>query len=144
MRPSVKASMRQAYSARNAARAKTLLTNLLRRLRHDHPGAAGSLGEGLDETLTVMAFSLPEWLERTLSTTNAIENLIGSVRNLGARVRRWRDGEMIRRWTAAAVIEAAKQFRRLRGYQGMPKLLAELRAHDTKLGGTVDASRKAA
>jgi hypothetical protein len=43
-----------------------LLTNLARRLRAQHPSAAGSLEEGLAETLTVMVFQLPEWLERIL------------------------------------------------------------------------------
>jgi transposase-like protein len=143
-RPAVKAAMRQAYRAKNAKRAKTLLTNLLRRLRDDHPGAAGSLEEGLDETLTVMAFGLPEWLERTLCTTNAIENLMGSVRELARRVRRWRNGSMIQRWTATAVMEAEKQFRRLRGHGGMRTLVAALRAHDAALGGSVDAANVAA
>lgn len=143
-RPSVKKAMQQAYRARNAKTAKRLLTNLLKRLRSEHPGAAGSLEEGLDETLTVMAFGLPEWLERTLSTTNAIENLIGSVRDLGHRVRRWRDGKMMVRWAVTALVEASKQFRKLRGYAGMSKLVAALRAHDAALDGTVDRDEKAA
>lgn len=45
-----------------------------------------------------------EWLERTLVTTNAIENLIGSLRNLGRRVRRWKDGETILRWAGTALV----------------------------------------
>jgi hypothetical protein len=74
-----------AYRCGNGTGARRLLTNLARRLRDDHPGAASSLEEGLDETLTVMDFVLPDWLERTLSTTSAIENLVGSVRGLSAR-----------------------------------------------------------
>jgi transposase-like protein len=144
MRRSAKKEMQQAYRARSAKTAKRLLTNLLRRLRSQHPGAAGSLEEGLDDTLTVMGFNLPESLERTLSTTNAIENLIGSVRNLGRRVRRWRDATMIVRWAATAAIEAAKHFRRLRGHAGMNKLVAALRAHDAKPGAAVDAKVQAA
>lgn len=144
LRPSVKKTMQQAYRARNAKTAKRLLANLLQRLRSEHPGAAGSLEEGLDETLTVMGFNLPEWLERTLATTNAVENLIGSVRNLGHRVRRWRDGKMILRWTATALIEASKQFRKLRGHAGMGKLVAALRAHDAALDGAVDGKENAA
>jgi transposase-like protein len=85
----------RAYGCGEAGRAKKLLTNLARRLRANHPGAAASLEKGLDETLTVMRFGLPRSLERVLSTTNAIENLIGSVRDLGRRVKRWRDARMI-------------------------------------------------
>jgi putative transposase len=72
MRPSVRQAMREAYRCGDAARAKKLLVNLARRMRNDHPGAAASLEEGLDETLTVMRFKLPRGLERVLSTTTAI------------------------------------------------------------------------
>ena len=126
MRPSVRHTMLEAYRCRNITRARRILTNLARRLRDDHPGAVASLEEGLDETLTVMAFGLPVWLERTLSTTNAIENLVGSVRNLGARVKRWRNGRMIVRWTATALIEAQKHFHRVRDHQGLKILVAAL------------------
>lgn len=128
MRPSVRHTMRQAYRCGNVTRARKLLANLARRLRDDHPGAASSLEEGLDETLTVMGFGLPAWLERTLATTNAIENLVGSVRQLGGRVKRWRHGRMIVRWTATAVIEAEKRFHRVRDHRGLKILATALAA----------------
>lgn len=130
MRTSVRQAMRQAYRCKNVKRAKQQLENLARRLRADHPGAAASLEEGLDETLTVMAFGLPEWLERTLSTTNAIENLIGSGRDLSRRVKRWRDARMIVRWLATACIEAEKRFHRVRDHKGLTTLVAALRSGD--------------
>jgi putative transposase len=91
MRPSIREALRQAYRAGNADRAKKLLLNLARRIRVEHPSAAGSIDEGLDETLTVMRFGLPSSLARVLSTTNVIENIIGSVRHLGGRVKRWNE-----------------------------------------------------
>ncbi len=130
MRTSVRQAMRQAYRSKNVKRAKQQLENLARRLRDDHPGAASSLEEGLDDTLTVMAFGLPEWLERTLSTTNAIENLVGSARDLGRRVKRWRDARMIVRWIATACIEAEKRFHRVRDHKGLKLLVAALRSGD--------------
>ena len=75
LRASVRSAMNQAYATRNAGRARRLLDNLARRLEHQHPGAAASLREGLEETLTVMGLGLPENLERVLSSTNLIENL---------------------------------------------------------------------
>jgi len=99
-------------------------------LRAEHPSAAASLDEGLDETLTVMAMKLPRSLERVLSTTNVIENLIGSTRDLSARVKRWRDGQMIVRWTATALREASMKFRRITGHKDMPKHIRVLRAHN--------------
>src|SRR6266568_1240932 len=131
MRSTVKGTMRQAYSCNNVVHARKLLHNLARTLRADHPSAAASLDEGLEETLTVMAMKLPRGLERVLSTTNVIENLIGSTRDLSARVKRWRDGEMIVRWTATAVHEASTKFRRIAGHKDMPKLVRALRAHET-------------
>jgi transposase-like protein len=130
MRPTVHATMRQAYSSNNVVHARKLLQNLARTLRAEHPSAAASLEEGLEETLTVMAMKLPRSLERVLSTTNIIENLIGSTRDLTARVKRWRDGEMIVRWTATAVREASTKFRRIVGYKDMPKLVRALRAYE--------------
>jgi transposase-like protein len=130
MRPSVRQAMRQAYRSRNARLAEQQLKNLARRLRDDHPGAAASLEEGLDETLTVMAFELPEWLERTLSTTNAIENIIGSARDLTRRVKRWRNARMIVRWIATACIDAECRFHRVRDHKGLKILVAALRGDD--------------
>jgi len=135
VRPSVRQAMRDAYGSTDAGRAKKQLLNLARRLGDEHPGAATSLEEGLDETLTVMKLGLPSQLARRLSTTNAIENLIGAVRRLGSRVKRWRDGRMIVRWTVTAVADAATRFRRLIGArEGMARLLRALAAYDVTNG----------
>ena len=106
-------AMSQAYATRDPRRARRLLDNLARRLEHQHPGAAASLREGLEETLTVMRLGLPENLERVLSSTNLIENLFSRVREIGRRVRHWQSGNMVLRWTAAGVLEAERGFRKL-------------------------------
>lgn len=131
LRPSVRQAMRDAYAASDADRARTMLLNLARRLRDEHPGAAASLDEGLDETLSVKRLKLPRKLERQLSTTNAIENLMGSVRELARRVKRWRGGAMIQRWTVTAVSDAAHRFRRITGArEGMTALMRALTQHE--------------
>jgi transposase-like protein len=141
MKPSVRQALRDAYAASDAERAHKMLTNLVRRLRDDHPGAASSLEEGLDETLSVKRLRLPKKLERQLSTTNAIENLMGSVRRLSRRVKRWRGGKMILRWTVAAVADAATRFRRITGArEGMNELMRAL----TRLESSTAARAKAA
>lgn len=143
-RPSVRQALREAYCATDAERAKKRLGNLVRRLQNEHPGAAASLEEGLDETLTVKRLRLPSKLERQLSTTNAIENLIGSVRLLGGRVKRWRGGRMILRWTVTAVADAASRFRRVTGaHEGMTKLLRALTA-DGATNNEVESRTRAA
>jgi len=133
MRPSVRASMRQAYRTSSAEKAKQQLVNLARRLREAHPAAAGSLEEGLDETLTVKRFSLGSQLERILSTTNAIENLMGSVRGHTRRVKKWKNGRMMLRWVATALQDASTRFRCVMGHRGMRELAAALRASTNRV-----------
>ena len=138
MHDSVRKAMRDAYQASSVAAAKTRLLALAKQLANEHPGAAASLREGLDETLTVKGIGLTTSLERTLSTTNPIENLNGGVRDISRRVKRWRGGSMILRWVAAAALERQKSFRRLRGYKGMPAFIAFLRRNDAALNSDVD------
>ena len=105
MRASVRSAMNQAYATHDPKHARRLLENLARRLESAHPGAAASLREGLEETLTVMRLNLPESLERVRSSTNLIENLFR-----GARYRApskalagWHDdSEMDRGWSAGS------------------------------------------
>lgn len=105
------------------------MNNLARTLQKKHPSAATSLREGLDETLTVMGLGLSEQLTRSLSTTNPIENMNGRIRNTARRVKSWDSGTMILRWVLVGVLEAARGFRRLKGYKDMPKLVAKLKQH---------------
>jgi transposase-like protein len=145
MKPSVRQALRDAYAASDADRAHKMLTNLVRRLKDDHPGAASSLEEGLDETLSVKRLRLPKKLERQLSTTNAIENLMGAVRRLSRRVKRWKDGKMILRWTVAAVADAATRFRRVTGAgEGMTALMRALARHETSTADTASRRKAAA
>ncbi|MBI4541139.1 MAG: transposase [Gemmatimonadetes bacterium] len=135
-RESVKRALSDAFKREDHDRAKRLLENLGRSLEEQHPGAAASLRGGLEELLTIKRLGLGgSLLERTLSTTNVIENLIGQVRQLSGRVKRWRSGQMILRWSAAGVLEAERGFRRLKGYRQMAKLLAALEKHGATLEG---------
>ena len=133
-RPWVKAILQRAYRSDDIAVAKRLLQELARRLETDHPSAAESVREGLEETLTVIGLGLTSTLRRSLSTTNAAESLISRTRHVKRHVKRWRGGQMVVRWVAAGVLEAVKGFRRLKGHKEMPKLVAALRARDQQLG----------
>jgi len=129
--------MNQAYASRDSKRARRMLENLARKLVSAHPGAAASLREGLQESLTVMGLHLSEGLERVLSSTNLIENLFSRVREIARRVKRWEGGTMILRWTAAGVLEAERHFRKVAGYRTLPRLAAVLHARDV----AIDRSR---
>ena len=125
----VASKMRAAYRSDNALTAEADLRALAGELRTTHPGAAGSLLEGLDETLTVVRLGVPPTLRSTLRSTNAIESMIEICRDHSRNVKRWRDGEMVVRWCAAGMLEAAKQFRRVKGHLHLPALRTALDTH---------------
>ena len=139
----VKAMLHRAYRSADVATARRLLTDLARRLATDHPSAAESVREGLDETLTVLGLNLPDSLRRSLTSTNAAESLISRTRHVKRHVKRWHGGQMVLPWVAAGVLEAAKGFRRLKGHKAMPYLVAALRARDQQLGLSVDVENVA-
>ena len=120
--------MRGAYHHSDALVAEADLGALARELDRSHPGAAASLREGLAETLTVIRLGVPPTLARTLRSTNSIESMIAICRDHAANVKRWQDGQMVLRWIAAGMGEAAKQFRRVNGYLHLPALRSALEA----------------
>lgn len=139
--------MRAAYHADSALAAEALLTALADELDKTHPGAAGSVREGMAETLTVLRQNVPPTLARTLWSTNAVESMIGVCREHAKNVKRWRDGQMTLRWCAAGMLEAGKQFRRVNGHGHLPELRATLERHVTaETAGTTckDQKEKAA
>jgi transposase-like protein len=144
MRRSVGSKITAAYRCGDADQARRVLHQLARQLDASHPGAAASLREGLDETLTVLPMELPRALERTLSTTNVIENLMGTARRVSRNVKRWRGGSMMLRWIAAAAIEAEKGFRRVRGHGGLAKLKHALNDNDRSIEEIASSRSKAA
>jgi putative transposase len=129
MRGPVARRMREAYHADSALQAQALLEALARELDKTHPGAAGSLREGLAETLTVLRLDIPPTLARTLRSTNAIESMISICREHAKNVKRWRDGQMALRWCAAGMVEASSQFRRVNGHLHLATLRAALERH---------------
>jgi transposase-like protein len=118
--------LRDAWKTADAKLAKRRLERLASSLQADHPGAAASLQEGLQETLTLQELGITGALYVTLRTTNPIENLNGLIAGYTRNVKRWRDGQMVLRWVASALSDARKRFRALRGFRDIPKLIAAL------------------
>jgi len=129
---SVRRTLRQAWELNDAGKAEKLIRNLAQRLERDAPGVSRSILEGLDEILTVTRLGLPSELRRSLACTNIIENMMGTVRRVSRNVKRWQSASMALRWTAAAMHEAKKGFRRLNAYKQLPALRAALAAHYAK------------
>ena len=138
---SVGRALRDAWDGSNAALAARQLQRLAASLHGQHPGAAASLREGLDDTLTVQRLGLTGALYRTLRTTNPIENLNGSIAHFTRNVKRWKDGQMTLRWVAGALSDAKARFRKLRGHRDMKVLMVALTAQAPKVQ---TAERKAA
>jgi putative transposase len=128
-RPWVRAKLRAAFRNPDAARGQADAETLAKLLDKTHPGAAGSIREGLTEMFTITRLGLPPTITATFMSTNAVESMIEICRDHSRNVKRWRDGEMALRWAAAGMLEARKQFRRIKGYKAMGQLRRALRRH---------------
>jgi putative transposase len=118
------------------------LKTTARWLERLNPDAAASLREGMEETLTVVRLGVPELLRRTLATTNPIESAFSVAENVTHRVKRWREGDMRKRWCIAGLLRAESKFHRVKGHRHMPQLLKAL---DRLVHGKgLDDKRKAA
>lgn len=113
-------------------------------LQAEHPDAAASLLEGLEETFTVNRLKLTPALMRCLATTNIIENPNGAVRRVTSRVCRWRDPQMVLRWMTSAYLEAEKGFRRIQGYRDLWVLSAALGREQKQSPTQLDRNTQAA
>ena len=126
MHASVTAVLREAWGMSDAAVAKRRLERLASSLEADHPGAAASVREGLDETLTLQRLGIGGRLYVKLRSTNAIENLNSGIATYARNVKRWQGGSMVVRWVSAAIVETQKKFRRVQGWQDIQKLIRVL------------------
>lgn len=131
-RPAVKYRLRRAWADDDYDRALSHLKVLAGELERTHPGAGASLREGLAETLTVNRLGVGELLRRTLASTNPIESMVSVARTTHRNVKRWQKGDMAMRWTAAGMLEAEKQFKRVNGYRDLAKLVVAIEAEFTR------------
>jgi len=127
-RPLIQRKLRAAWANPDADAAERELTALARALDKKRPGAAASLREGLEQTLTVNRLGITGSLLKTVESTNPVESMIEIVRHHARRVKHWQHGEMALRWTAAGMLAAEAQFRRVKGFRQLPQLLAALEA----------------
>jgi putative transposase len=117
-REPVKLRLRRAWKETDQDRALEQLNTLAVELDHAHPGAAASLREGMEETLTVTRLGITGKLKLTLQSTNPCKSMISTVRVIHRNVKNWSSGDMCLRWTAASMLEAETRFRKVQGYRG--------------------------
>jgi putative transposase len=125
-RPAVAKKLHAAYALEDYAAAKQALNMLHRELMDLNPSAARSLGEGMEETLTVHRLHVPMQLRKTLASTNVIESAFSIVEQVCKNVKRWHGGDQRERWVGSGLLVAQRQFRRVTGYKQIPALIREL------------------
>lgn len=119
----------EAYAESDHERAIKLLKNTAALLDRISPDAAASLREGMEETLSLVRLGVPRKLMVHLATTNIIESSLSGARKASRNVKRWRDGDMRRRWCGAGLLQAERKFRRVKNYRELPKLISLLDAY---------------
>jgi transposase-like protein len=127
-KPEVSKKLNAAYAMEDYGAAKEALNKLHRELMDLNPSAARSLGEGMEETLTVHRLHLPMQLRRTMASTNVIESAFSIVEQVCKNVKRWHGGDQRERWVGSGLLVAEKQFRRVQGHKQIPALIKELDA----------------
>ena len=132
-KPAVARKLNAAYDLEDYAAARQALNAIHRELMDLNPSAARSLGEGMEETLTVHRLHVPMQLRKTLASTNVIESAFSIVERVCRNVKRWHGGDQRERWVGSGLLVAQKQFRRITGYKQIPALIRELEAqHPSK------------
>src|SRR3954467_11368365 len=127
-KPAAARKLNAAYALENHAAAKQALNLLHRELMDLNPSAARSLGEGMEETLTVHRLHVPMQLRKTLASTNVIESAFSIVETVCRNVKHWHGGDQRERWVGSGLLVAQKQFRRVTGHKQISALIRELQA----------------
>jgi putative transposase len=143
-RDQVRARMRAAWALTDAELAEQRLGLLVAELDQSWPDAANSLREGLQDTLTLMRLGITGQLAKTLCSTNPCESMIEIVRYTQRNVKHWQDGDMRKRWTAAGMLVAEQQFRRIIGYRDLATLVIAVERHALHAASTHPDHHRAA
>jgi putative transposase len=143
-RDQVRARMRAAWALTDAELAEQRLGLLVAELDQSWPDAANSLREGLQDTLTLMRLGITGQLAKTLCSTNPCESMIEIVRYTQRNVKHWQDGDMRKRWTAAGMLVAEQQFRRIIGYRDLATLVIAVERHALHAAATHPDHHRAA
>lgn len=137
-RPAVQRRLRSAWAQHTHQTAVRKLTALADELAHTHPSAANSLREGLEETVTVTRLRVGGDLKRTLQSTNPCESMIECIRRTASNVKQWKNGDMALRWTAAGMLEAEQNFKRVKGYADLAELAVTVEHETTRAIAAAD------
>ena len=119
--------LQRAYTRPDYDEALGALTTLQGELEERNQSAAGSLAEGLEETVTLHRLGLFGVLGRSLKTTNGLESVNALVEERCAKVDHWQNSSQRQRWLATALLDIEPRLRKVAGYRHLPKLRAALK-----------------
>ena len=119
--------LQRAYNRPAYDEALPALETLHRELEDRNQSAAGSLAEGLDETLTLHRLGLYGVLGRSLKTTNCLESINALVEERCAKVDHWQNSSQRHRWLATVRLDIEPRVRKVMGYRHLPTLRAALK-----------------
>jgi len=134
--------LQRAYDRPEYEEALAALEKLHGELEDRNQSAAGSLREGLDETLTLHRLGLYGVLGRSLKTTNCLESVNALVEERCAKVDHWKNSSQRHRWLATALLDIEPRLRKVMGYRHLPELRQALK-RELKIE-TKTSKRKAA
>ena len=138
-RETVQRRLRAAWTQRTHKSAIRKLTLLADELALTHPSAAASLREGLEETVTAIRLGARGRLKSTVQSTNPCESMIECIRRSAGNVKRWKNGDMALRWTAAGMLEAEHSFNRINGHADLAELAVQVEREVTRNLATLHA-----
>ena len=139
-RPAVLLKIRGTWALTDPGLAQERLERLASELERTWLDAAASLREGISETLTLMRLGIGGQLAKSLCSTNPCESMIEIVRHTQRNVKRWQDGDMRKRWTAAGMLVAEQQFRRIIGYRHLAQLVIAIERRTAPLAQATDTA----
>ena len=125
--------LQRAYERPTNDEASAALAQLHSDLEERNQSAAGSLAEGLEETLTLHRLGVYGVLGCSLKTTNCIESINAQVEERCAKVDRWQNSSQRQRWLATALLDVEPRLRKIKGYRHLPKLREALK-RELKIG----------
>jgi transposase-like protein len=126
MKEEVRRRINEAYEERDYEKARAGMLSLASWAERINPDMGRSVREGMEETLTVLRLGVSPFLYKSVCSTNPIESLNSSLECFAHRVKKWRGGDMKKRWLASAILKAEERMHRVRGFVGIRSLVANM------------------
>ena len=134
--------LQRAYNRPEYDEALAALQSLQHELEDRNQSAAGSLAEGLDETLTLHRLGVYGVLGRSLKTTNGLESINALIEERCAKVDHWQHSSQRQRWLATALLDIEPRLRKVMGYRHLPRLRDALK-RELKINTTTSKTKAA-